>query len=799
MRDNEEIKEAWERLAADLKSEDPGRYFEKARKEGGKQTYICPCGAGTGQGKKNRRTGFKLNPNSKSKHPAYKCPSCGMAGSLVDFVAADRNTNYKETLQYMAEFYGYPLPGSDRAADPDYKEKQRKRQEENKRKMAEAERKNREAAEKAAKADYNSYYKACANMLFSESTPEGLAYLKGRGISEETAKRFWLGYDPEAAPRSAPGGKGRKYKNNTFPRLIIPISKKYYTARYILPGELPENVTKYDQPAGGNIEVFNTKILHNPEIQVIFVVEGALDAIATTEAGGEAVGLNGTGNELKLIKELEEEPTTATLVLCLDNDNAGEKATTALQENLRALGVHYICANIAGSCKDPNEALQKNKEAFIKAVKEAREQARAYRKEAEEMTGEQEAQQMRNAQELQEVETAQEVKNAQEKGEAAADQREEAPKKSAEELAAEYRAKWQRGAEIRGKSFLQAVTTEKYKPIPTGIHSLDEALDGGFMRQWLVTLGAAPGAGKTSLAQWIFENMAAAGNTVIFINLEMSREQLIASSLARIIKEEYDTTIPNVQILKGYQWNDMQREKITAALKIYTETTAPFICYNPEPKRDPGKEEAETSPAEIHQIIATVQETAKQAKAAGLDAPILVIDYLQVLEAEGKEDKAEIIKEAIKLLKRYAIEYNSIVFAITAQGREANKDGTSTLESGRDTSNIEYGADLVLGLDFTLCLPKEEEIIDKKTGKTVIDQASGLPKKQLVPGKRAAELTPQEKRKKTLVIHKARFSKAPQRIELLFDGESKSFTDVYGFNPISKPLQKEIETETFKI
>ena len=271
--------------------------------------------------------------------------------------------------------------------------------------------------------------------------------------------------------------------------------------------------------------------------------------------------------------------------------------------------------------------------------------------------------------------------------------------------------------------------------------------------------------------------MAAAGNTVIFINLEMSREQLIARSLARIIEEEYNTTIPTTKILKGYEWNDMQREKITAALKIYTEKTAPFICYNPEPKKEPGKEDKETSTAEIHQIIEIARKDAEKAKAAGLNAPILVIDYLQVLEADGKEDKAEIIKEAIKLLKRYAIECNSIVFAITAQGREANKDGTSTLESGRDTSNIEYGADLVLGLDFTLCLPKEEEVKDKKTG---------IIKKQLVAGKRAAELTPQEKRKKTLVIHKARFSEAPKRIELLFNSESMSFTDIYGHNPIEE-------------
>ena len=800
MKNNEEIKEAWERLAADLKSEDPGRYFEKARKEGREQTYICPCGAGTGQGKKNRHTGFKRNPRSKSKYPAYKCPSCGRAGSLVDFVAADRETDYKETLQYMAELYGYPLPGSDRAADPDYMEKQRKRQEENKKKMAEIEKKNREAAEKAAKADYNSYYKACANMLFSESTPEGLAYLKGRGISEKTAKRFWLGYDPEAAPRSAPGGKGRKYKNNTFPRLIIPISKKYYTARYILPGELPENVTKYDQPAGGNIEVFNTKILHNPEIQVIFVVEGALDAIATTEAGGEAVGLNGTGNELKLVKALEEEPTAATLVLCLDNDNAGEKATATLQENLRALGVHYICANIAGSCKDPNEALQNDRAAFIKAVKDAQAQAREYREKQEaerlaaentepqgaEMTEETTAQEMQGAQDVkelqevgqaQEVKTAQEVQNPQEQDEAAEDQK---PEETGETTQQEQTGKKTYVPPFTGlfeADFMQYCQTEQH-PISTGIIGLDIALKGGLTDE-LYLLGAETGQGKSALSLNIAENIARAGTDVLYFALEMSRKELIARGISALSwreREKYkDTGAPiSAGDIMYFDYDYTLKGFYKIPAKRYEKQAAQYFREYGSHLAIIENNISGLTAAEIAWCIKRHVETTGR-------KPVVFVDYLQMI-AGDRGDKTQADRKsktdaAIRTLKQISIKYKLPVFAISSLNRIGyGKRVTSA--SFKESGDLEYTAGVLLGLNLDAQM--ENYGSDKEAERAI--------KAALNPGR-------DKPRKMTLEVMKFRNGERANDVKLDYFATYNCFMmrdGTEGFKTITEEEEKEL-------
>ena len=82
-------------------------------------------------------------------------------------------------------------------------------------------------------------------------------------------------------------------------------------------------------------------------------------------------------------------------------------------------------------------------------------------------------------------------------------------------------------------SFMEKVQTETYRPIQTGMAAFDRLLRGGIPRQSLVILSAAPGTGKTTLAQQIFETAATHGTDVVFLNLEMSREQLIATAARR--------------------------------------------------------------------------------------------------------------------------------------------------------------------------------------------------------------------------------------------------------------------------
>ena len=64
------------------------------------------------------------------------------------------------------------------------------------------------------------------------------------------------------------------------------------------------------------------------------------------------------------------------------------------------------------------------------------------------------------------------------------------------------------------------------------------------------------------------------------------------------------------------------------------------------------------------------------------------------------EDNISIIKKAMQTFKTYANENNTLVFIIVANNRDSNRSGQSDINSGRDSSNIEYGADVHMGIEY---------------------------------------------------------------------------------------------------
>lgn len=244
-------------------------------------------------------------------------------------------------------------------------------------------------------------------------------------------------------------------------------------------------------------------------------------------------------------------------------------------------------------------------------------------------------------------------------------------------------------------AFFGKIQTEKYRPIETGMTDLDRLLGGGIMRQGLIMLGAAPGMGKTTLAQQIFETMAKNGTEVLYFNLEMSREQLLARSISREISKN-GINLTAAQVLRGYEWSSLQRRKIEEAAAEYRKTIAPNMIYNP------GGDGGNIIPT-IPAIMGALHGAGDRAKAEGKQSPVAVIDYLQLIQSEGREDQGETIKKAVAAFKQYAIDYETFVFVIMANNRMSNASGHATMESGRDTSAIEYSADILLQMTYAVC------------------------------------------------------------------------------------------------
>ena len=237
--------------------------------------------------------------------------------------------------------------------------------------------------------------------------------------------------------------------------------------------------------------------------------------------------------------------------------------------------------------------------------------------------------------------------------------------------------------------FMGKVQTEAYKPLQTGMPAFDRLLGGGIVRQALVILTAAPGTGKTALASQVFEEMAKQGADVIFLNLEMSREQLLARSVSRICHRQGHKGISAADVLKGYSWDDTRRAYIQEAADEYRRTIAERMQYNPE-----------GSGTNLDSIMNVLNAAGEAAKQAGKPAPVVILDYLHLITTDKREEQAEILKKAVAALKGYAIQYDTFVFAISANNRAANTSGIVSLDSGRDTSAIEYSADIQLSLNY---------------------------------------------------------------------------------------------------
>ena len=336
-------------------------------------------------------------------------------------------------------------------------------------------------------------------------------------------------------------------------------------------------------------------------------------------------------------------------------------------------------------------------------------------------------------------------------------------------------------------AFLEKARSRAFEPIPTGYKTIDAAIGGGFIRQTMVLLGSAPGAGKTIFAQQVCENMAREGKAnIVFYNLEMSVEQLLARSISRI------TEMTPLQVLQGYKWVKAQEEDIKRAAERYKKEIAPRIKYKP------------FANADYNQILASMEKEAEALEAAGDPLPlVVVVDYLQLLQGENK-DAAEIIKAAVKGFKDFAIRHNAVVFLIMAHSRATNESGIATQGAGRDTSATEYSADIQLALTYKAMLNKKT--VPAKQGTKEVAEFDSV--SSLFARVRELRSAGYKKEAEELIswrlisVTKNRFGEESASCELRFEGKHSKFfekapksvetQDKWGFSREDKPKKPKL-------
>ena len=349
-----------ERKAATELIKSNWRQFYPADKgTGSRQGIICPlCGSGSGK----NGTGITEKPGSKH---FLKCWNGGcdfnQGGSVIDLYMLEQGIeSFGKAVDEMAAKMGIeiePYTGNRSTAAEDFAEEP----EETAPSFT-----GETAPEPAPAADFREYYRQCSENLFKFA--EAQEYLQKRGIDPALAAAFGIGFDPQSDPAGAPGAIGNAYRAHPCPRIIMPTTPAHYVGRSIDPNTEPAFAKMNNK--GGKPGIFQADLLYLGA-ENVFVTEGIFDALSLLEINKHSIALNSTSNTDLLLAQLEKQPTKSTLVLCLDNDESGKKATEKLKAGLQRLNISYVIADICNGHKDPNEALTADRAGFEAAITRA--------------------------------------------------------------------------------------------------------------------------------------------------------------------------------------------------------------------------------------------------------------------------------------------------------------------------------------------------------------------------------------------------------------------------------------------
>ncbi len=294
----------------------------------------------------------------------FYCFGCNASGNVIHFIMKMENLEFYDALKLLADRAHLPMPEPGNPAD------KKKREE-----LADKKQRIYQINTEAARYFFRH--------LAGDAGKEAYAYLRERGLSNETIKKFGLGFAPEG-----------------WSNLLDYLKEKGFTPHQVFEAGLAkqrENGSYYDVfhdgrvifpiiNVQGNIIGFGgrvlkgdgggAKYLNSPETAVfkkkenlfglnyakndksgrLLLMEGYMDVISLHQAGiGNAVASLGTAftpEQARLLKKYAEKA-----VLCYDSDQAGRRATLRAGEILTEAEIKTRVMTVTDG-KDPDEFIK---------------------------------------------------------------------------------------------------------------------------------------------------------------------------------------------------------------------------------------------------------------------------------------------------------------------------------------------------------------------------------------------------------------------------------------------------------
>ena len=318
--------------------------------------------------KRRGRTAVGLCPFHGEKTPSFTvypetasfyCFGCGAGGDVITFIKKIENLDYLDAVRFLADRAGMKMP-EDKADDAVSRLRLR---------VLEA---NRDAAR---------YFHS---VLYSPAGRPGLEYYHSRGYTDNTIRRFGLGYAPEGFHNLLDHLRGKGYRDDELTAAFLAARSRngsgrlydIFRNRVMIPIiDIRGNVIAF---GGRVLDDSKPKYLNTSDTLVfkktnnlfalnfakaskeghLILCEGYMDVIALHQAGFTnavaALGTSFTEEHARLIARYADE-----VILVFDADAAGQKGAKRAIGLLRETGVHIRVITIPDG-KDPDEFLKHN-------------------------------------------------------------------------------------------------------------------------------------------------------------------------------------------------------------------------------------------------------------------------------------------------------------------------------------------------------------------------------------------------------------------------------------------------------
>lgn len=228
----------------------------------------------------------------------------------------------------------------------------------------------------------------------------------------------------------------------------------------------------------------------------------------------------------------------------------------------------------------------------------------------------------------------------------------------------------------------------KYKDRRTGYSNIDAKMR---LYPGLYVLGAISSLGKTTFCGQMADQLAGAGEHVLYFTLEQTTLELVCKGLSRLMfKTDSRSALTSMDIRHG-----TKSEALRIAREMYAALTKnEFIV-------ECG---FDTNVENITETVRTYIETAKV-------KPIVILDYLQILApVNNNQTTKDVVDYNVRALKKLQTGNDLVVIVISSLNRQ-NYLTPIDFSSFKESGGIEYTADVIWGLQLQIM---NDDLFDKE-------------------------------------------------------------------------------------